>query len=287
MSRLGQRKIAIVLGVLVSLLVAVLINIGPVLSATRSHDHGHAASSLASPQIPGGVGTGCGPWIAVSSANPSTSYDRLNGVAAVASTNMAWAVGTSGVANVASQPLVERWDGSSWSAVSTPAILAASFAELDGVAVISADDAWAVGNYSPTVIPGVGTQPLVEHWDGVSWHLVSVAPVTNGGFLDAVTALSASDVWAVGSVFDEFGFGLGLAEHWNGASWSIVPMAPPPPIESELQEFRSIAAVSPTDVWAVGRDRHFILDTSLDAQIEHWDGQSWTLDTRPRPPDPA
>src|SRR5262245_1340725 len=141
MSRLGQRKIAIVLGVLASLLTAALINIGPVLSATRSHDH--AASSLAGPQIPGGVGTGCGPWIAGSSANPSTTYDRLNGVAAVASTNMAWAVGTSGVANVASQPLVERWDGSSWSAVSTPAILAASFAELDGVAAISADDAWA------------------------------------------------------------------------------------------------------------------------------------------------
>jgi len=37
--------------------------------------------------------------------------------------------------------------------------------QLNGVAVISANDVWAVGS-------GTGEKTLIEHWDGASWNVV-------------------------------------------------------------------------------------------------------------------
>src|SRR5262245_64076726 len=56
---------------------------------------------------------------------------------------------------------------------------------LNGVSVLSASDAWAVGESS-----------TVLHWNGTSWAKVTI-PVT-GVDLSAVDALSPSDVWAAG-----------------------------------------------------------------------------------------
>jgi hypothetical protein len=59
--------------------------------------------------------------------------------------------------------------------------------------------------------------PLVEHWDGTSWSVVSSpAPHGNNRKLLAIAAISASDIWAAGSA--------GI-ENWNGTSWSLVSSA--------------------------------------------------------------
>jgi hypothetical protein len=61
--------------------------------------------------------------------------------------------------------------------------------------------------------------PLVEHWDGTSWSRVS-SPDPNpkiGYNLRAIAAISASDIWAAGTV--------GI-EDWNGTSWSLVSAVP-------------------------------------------------------------
>src|SRR5437764_621866 len=50
-----------------------------------------------------------------------------------------------------------------WSVVSSPNVGTSSNV-LNGVAVVSANDVWAVGYYSG------GT--LIEHWDGTSWSVV-------------------------------------------------------------------------------------------------------------------
>src|SRR5207249_9413132 len=88
---------------------------------------------------------------------------------------------------------------------------------LNGVAVVSANDVWAVGWHSG------GT--LTLHWDGAQWSVVpSPSPGTNARLL-GVTAISANDVWAVGAYSD-----LGpqtLTIHWNGTSWTQVPSPSP------------------------------------------------------------
>jgi hypothetical protein len=70
-----------------------------------------------------------------------------------------------------------------------------------------------------------------------------------------VTALSPSDVWAVGA-WGSFQSVTPhapqtLIEHWNGVSWSVTssPNAHPN-VDSNV--LSAVAAATPNDVWAVG-----------------------------------
>jgi hypothetical protein len=56
---------------------------------------------------------------------------------------------------------------------------------------------------------------LVEHWNGTSWSQVGSSDPNAQHFynLAGIAAISASDIWAAGTV--------GI-ENWNGTSWSIV-----------------------------------------------------------------
>jgi len=75
---------------------------------------------------------------------------------------------------------------------------------------------WAVGSYQNSV----GTWPLVEHWDGVRWRIVTM-PDTSMGTLSGITAVSAHDVWVVGATSDYLA-AQPLMEHWDGAHWQVV-----------------------------------------------------------------
>jgi len=84
----------------------------------------------------------------------------------------------------------------------------------------------------------------------------------------SVRAVSASDVWAVGSHLTSSGASVALIEHWDGSSWTVTP-SPTPGAASELT---SVTGRSATDAWAVG----FTEDSSgnVTSLIEHWDGTS-------------
>jgi hypothetical protein len=65
-----------------------------------------------------------------------------------------------------------------------------------GIAAISANDIWAVGNI------GIN-KTLTEHWDGTSWSSIpSPNPAVNRNELFGVTALSDGTVAAVGHQAD-------------------------------------------------------------------------------------
>src|SRR5262249_48605353 len=117
---------------------------------------------------------------------------------------------------------------------------------LDGVATLTSTDAWAVGEFAN----GSAGQTLVEHWDGTSWSVVSSPNVgSTSNFLDAVSADSPTDVWAVGAFASGPGASQTLIEHWDGTSWSVVPSFSP---GSSFNFLYGVAAVSSTNVWAVG-----------------------------------
>jgi len=69
----------------------------------------------------------------------------------------------SGAGGVASS---ERWDGSQWHPVTTPAPSGMD-SELNGISCITASDCWAVGDQSNAAT----TLNLIEHWDGSSWSV--------------------------------------------------------------------------------------------------------------------
>jgi hypothetical protein len=81
----------------------------------------------------------------------------LAGVTALSATS-AWAVGATVDKPRRLASLIERWNGTSWARVPSPAV-----ALLVSVTATSARNAWAVGFSTG------GATGIIEHWNGSSW----------------------------------------------------------------------------------------------------------------------
>ncbi len=174
--------------------------------------------------------------------------------------------------------------------------LASTADNLNGIALLSSSNGWAVGN--------AGT---IQHYDGSSWKLIPsgtgtdlfgvsfgppLSPNPNGGFavggdggtavavfwsgfswvsaitglsspdakkLSSVSATSSTDAWAVDAISGAFW-------HWSGTSglgggWNE--------ISSATGGLNSVSMVGPTEGWAVGSG----------GIIYHYTGGGWTLFT--------
>jgi hypothetical protein len=121
---------------------------------------------------------------------------------------------------------------------------------------------------------GVG-QALHTAAGSESWRVVSSpSPSVYGNIINGMAAISASDVWAVGSATTYSGSGT-LIEHWDGRSWSVVS-SPSPAGRSVLND---VAVNSAGDAWAVGY--HEASNGAIQPLIEHWDGRSWSIVSSP------
>src|SRR3954464_14554082 len=101
----------------------------------------------------------------------------------------AWAVGGHVVGPVSS-PFIQWWDGKAWRAqhVEVPPgpIGMSSFY---AVKAFSTSDVWAVGSW-------MGDDPLVEHWDGHRWSLVTVpSPGGTENVLTGIAGTTSTDLW--------------------------------------------------------------------------------------------
>jgi hypothetical protein len=182
-------------------------------------------------------------WNRITTPNPGSAINRLSGVDAITSTNV-WAVGDYSN-NPGQYSLILHWDGAQWSQITGPNIPPGNQL-LESVATISLNDIWAVGYYCADECgPGNPDETFAIHWDGSQWTRVSTPTVGGYSFLLEVTAVSPTDVWAVGW---DSGPSAGLIEHWDGNQWSIVP-APNSPDTARLF---GVSAVSSSNVWAVG-----------------------------------
>jgi hypothetical protein len=210
-------------------------------------------------------------WSIVRSPNAGATFNVLTAVAAV-SANDVWAVGQS-ADNTTYSTLIEHWNGTRWSIVASPngSNGAPQFNFLSGVAVVSANDIWAVGSFFSDE-----DNTLTLHWNGIAWSVVpspNAGPETNNG-LAGVTALAANNVWAVGS-FQSEAVGAEARTftlHWNGSAWSIVSSANDGVEGNFLQ---AVAAVAPNDIWAVGRVEN------VDTLALHWNGANWAVVSTP------
>ena len=187
-------------------------------------------------------------WSIVPNSGPQRG--QLTGVTAIASNNV-WAVG-SGAGTNGIQTLIEHWNGTSWSVVSSSGPGLATNT-LNGIAAVSANNIWAVGEDSNSVGPSATFAPLIEHWNGSSWSMVTSPLQGTSDFLNGVAAISTSDIWTVGdyrSGIDPMGPYFTLVEHWNGSAWSVVNSPSPASLANDLV---SVARVPATrSVWAVG-----------------------------------
>ena len=223
-------------------------------------------------------------WSIVPVPNGSTNANghtssQLVSVAAISPNNV-WAVGyTSTSVNTSSfqGTLIEHWDGSNWTIVPSPNPRNSYQNTLTGIAVIAANDIWAVG-YTLTT----NNQTLTMHWNDSKWSIVPSPNGPYGNWLFGATALASNNVWAVGASNNQ---GNTLILHWNGSSWSAVPSS-----NAQCQYYSctynslaSISAVSASDIWAVGTSIYTYYTGEGDANntyytlFEHWDGNAWSI----------
>ena len=211
----------------------------------------------------------CPGWNLIASPSRPGSYNFLSGVAALSTTDV-WAVGDFfDNSSFKDQTLIEHWNGSTWSIVSSPNP-GSDNNDLFGVAGLSTNNVWAVGAFDTSN----GSQTLIEHWNGSTWSAVSSPNPGLDNVLTGVVAVSANDVWAVGNSTPSTTSHIKtLIEHWNGSNWNVVSS---PNIGSRDNSLYGVAVVSASDVWAVGES---FINGSLRHQtlIEHWNGSNWSL----------
>jgi hypothetical protein len=209
-------------------------------------------------------------WAIVTSPNngPATQYNFFFGATCTSASNC-WAVGYYSNA-IGPQTLIERWDGTSWAIATSPNTGVAQDNVLSAVTCTSPSNCWAVGSYSS----GNAYQTLIEHWDGISWAIVTSPNVgTQFNFLYSVTCASTSDCWAVGYYVAGIA-NQTLIEHWDGTSWTLVSLPNSPPLSS----LSGVTCVSASNCWAVGSGSDARAYQTL---ILHWDGTSWAMVTSP------
>jgi hypothetical protein len=144
--------------------------------------------------------------------------------------------------------------------------------DLYGVAALPSGSVWTVGTTTMT-------DPLTMHWNGSAWSedVLTIAkgkPGNPPGDFNAVAAVSASDIWAIG-----WTAGQPLAEHWDGRAWTVVPTpSAGPPHSGASVDLQGAAAASARDIWAVGGTN------DNQTWIIHWDGTAWSRVPSPNPP---
>jgi hypothetical protein len=240
-----------------------------VLTASTAFGASRAPGSGSSVNGAGGAAA-CSPaWKVVPSPTTGGELWEVSFVAA----DIAWAVGGRDVAQLLERsgeaatvtPLIERWDGASWSIVTSPRVRG----WLADVAGSGPDDAWAVGATGYEARDDQGWPlprywALVERWDGAAWTRARL-PVR--GELSSVSVVSSDDAWAVGGDYTDYldGDALPVLLHWDGAAWQRVETGP----AVRLGPLSDVLALSASDVWVIGED------ASGKAVAAHWSGVSW------------
>lgn len=179
-------------------------------------------------------------------------------------------------------PLIQAWNGVTWSISAPPLPSGAASGLLTGVDCVSASWCTAAGSYFAA---SGNESTLVEGWDGRSWRVHSspdVAGAEDSTFA-SVSCSSTRACMAVGYTVSPSGATSSLAEAWNGNAWIITKTLNPPGRTSrpwvELDGVscpRTGACVATGNLGLSNADPYVALS-------EIWNGTRWRISTPTRP----
>ena len=182
--------------------------------------------------LPSGHETLFGQWngtswsITPSPDPPGVTSLTFSGLACVSTTDC-FAVGSTIVDPHVrtSNTLVEHWDGTSWSVMTTPN-RPVKFNQLVDVSCPTSTSCTAVGfSYD-----GAKKDTLVERWDGMTWSIVP-SPDASGTTHTSLLGVSCASDTSCVAVGDDLPVGgrfyAAVLEKWDGTSWSLVPVPLP------------------------------------------------------------
>jgi hypothetical protein len=213
-------------------------------------------------------------WSIVSFPNAGSSSVDFEGVDCPTAKSC-FAVGFRQVGKT-TRTLVERWNGTKWSVMTSPNPAGAANSYLQAVSCPSATSCFAVG-YSTQ---GNTVTTLAEQWNGSTWTVMT-SPSTTGWAnpsLESVSCASTTSCVAVGH--GRAITGESLVERWDGVAWSITPIAKG--VGWTETSFYGVSCPSTTSCWAVGFYQE-VAFAALRTLIEHWDGTSWSIVPSPSP----
>jgi hypothetical protein len=166
-------------------------------------------------------------------------------------------------------PLVERWNGTSWTIEIFPTPSGATSSQLEGVSCITSAACTAVGS---SVNRSGDELRLAAAWNGSTWKRQATPGLagTTQQDLRSVACTTSDDCTAVGSYRTRAGATVSLAEVSSRGGWSVQPTVNP-----------SAATFSPLDSVSCPSTRACTAVGSGFA--ERRAGGTWTLETVPRP----
>jgi hypothetical protein len=226
-------------------------------------------------------------WSIVSSPSPggSNADDSLNGLSCTSST-VCTAVGyRSSTSDAERSTLVEDWNGTSWSTVSTPDP-GSTANVLNAVSCVTGSTFCAAVGYSSS---GAGNQTLVLLNNGTGWTVsTSPDPGSSANYLGGVSCADTSFCAAVG-YYSNGSVEKTLAETYTGTQWTVAPS------ENEGSDDNSMGAVNcpkPRVSFSVGNFNDITPPTSGKAEsadavqvnqtlTESYNGSSWVITASP------
>jgi hypothetical protein len=158
-----------------------------------------------------------------------------------------------------------------------------SINRLTSIAAHPSGDAWAVGHWQNTPT-GVG--PLAIRWNGAAWNQVTLPATSHLGTnpkTAGITIAPNGDVWAVGNVTTTYPtYNLPLLLRYRNETWDFVGTASLTPqtiypFAARGGWLNKAAAISPTDIWAVGLAAGYGDGGATAVPLAlHFDGSTWT-----------
>lgn len=115
------------------------------------------------------------------------------------------------------------------------------------------------------------------------WSIVPSPNNEGVNWLAAVDALAGDDAWAVGYYIGNEGLYETLSAHWDGSAWTLVD--PLNVGEGTGDWLYGVAAVSPSEAWAVGYTAGPWDTYTSTTLIQHWTRSAWSVVASPNPAD--
>lgn len=201
---------------------------------------------------------GAAVWTQQSVAAPALPNGQLTAVSCPFA-GRCLAIGSGRDGSDATQPLVERRNGSGWiQQAATPALV--------GTRALSCRSmVWCMA-----VANGAPTRPrlVAARWDGAGSTVLRVPlPAGTTGSLEAVSCPARRMCVAVGSYINRRRRERALVERWNGRRWAAIAVSTPRTIGSSA--LRGVSCVSAGACTAVG-------SIDNDVLAARWTGGAWT-----------
>ena len=208
-------------------------------------------------------------WLALGSAMlgqthvwPSPLANQVPEVLAVATfaNGAIFAAGSFTVAGTAAAQNVARWDGATWSALST----GNGVDGIEDLLVLPGGDVVAVGNF---LAAGPVLSNGVARWNGTAWSTLGSSGMNAGGVGLAVERLPNGDLVVAGAFTSIGGVAANNVARWNGTQWAPVGVLQPGGAVHSL-------AIAPNGTLYAGG--YFSTPTNGGTGLASWNGTAWS-----------